>query len=67
MSKPISIAQLKRNLTGRPERIDTMIRALPQMIQAEIDSPHPDGKSPKVIKRLQKTLDMVIQLKMETV
>lgn len=67
MSKPISIAQLKRNLTGHPLRIDSMLRALPHMIQVEIDTPHPAGTSPKVIKRLQKTLDMVTQLKMETV
>lgn len=67
MSKPISNAQLKKNLTGKPEQIATMIRALPMMIQAEFDNPHPDGKSPKIIKKLQKTLDMVTKMQMETV
>ena len=67
MSKPISIAQLKRNLTGHPERIATMIRALPMMIAEEVKNPHPDGKSPKVIKGLQKRLDMCIKLQMETI
>lgn len=67
MSKPISNAQLKKNLTGKPEQIATMIRALPMMIQAEYDNPHPDGKSPSIIKKLQKNLDMVIRLQQETV
>jgi len=66
MSKSISNAQLKKNLTGKPEQIATMIRALPMMIQAEYDNPHPAGTSPKVIKTLQKTLDMVIRLQQET-
>jgi len=66
MSKPISNAQLKRNLTGKPDRIAQMMRALPLMIEQEIKVPHPAGTSPKVIKQLQKTLDMVTQLKMET-
>jgi hypothetical protein len=67
MSKAISNAQLKRNLTGHPERIATMIRALPMMIAEEVKNPHPAGTSPKVIKKLQKTLDMVTKLQMETV
>ena len=65
MSKAISNAQLKKNLTGKPDQIALMIRALPHMIQAEYDNPHPAGTSPKVIKKLQKTLDMVTKMQME--
>jgi len=67
MSKAISNAQLKKNLTGKPDQIALMIRALPHMIQAEYDNPHPAGTSPKVIKKLQKTLDMVIGMQKEIV
>lgn len=65
MSKAISNAQLKRNLTGKPDQIALMMRALPLMIQTEIDNPHPAGTSPKVIKRLKKTLDMVTKMQMD--
>ena len=65
MSKPISNAQLKRNLTGKPDQIALMMRAIPNMIEIEIKNPHPAGTSPKVIKRLQKTLDMVTKMQME--
>lgn len=67
MSKPISNAQLKKNLTGKVDRIDTMLRALPFMIQNEVDNPNPNGNSPKVIKNLRKQFDMITKLKMETV
>ena len=67
MSKAISNAQLKKNLTRKPDQIALMIRALPHMIQAEYDNPHPAGTSPKVIKKLQKTLDMVIGMQKEIV
>lgn len=67
MSKPISNAQLKKNLTGKVDRIDTMLRALPYMIQHEVDNPNPNGNSPKVIKNLEKQFDMILKLKMETV
>lgn len=66
MSKPISNAQLKRNLTGKPDQIALMMRSLPLMIEQEIKVPHPAGTSPKVIKQLQKTLDMVTKMSMET-
>ena len=67
MSKPISNAQLKKNLTGKVDRIDTMLRALPFMIQNEVENPNPNGNSPKVIKNLRKQFDMITKLKMETV
>jgi hypothetical protein len=67
MSKSISNAQLKKNLTGKPDQIALMIRALPLMIEQEVKVPHPAGTSPKVIKKLQKTLDMVTKMSMETV
>ena len=67
MSKPISNAQLKKNLTGKVDRIDTMLRAIPFMIQNEVNNPNPNGNSPKVIKNLRKQFDMITKLKMETV
>jgi len=65
MSKPISNAKLKRNLTGNPDQIALMMRALPNMIEQEYKCPHPAGTSPKIIKQLQKTLDMVTQMHLE--
>ena len=65
MSKPISMSRLKRNLTGNPDQIALMIRALPKMIEQEYKCPHPAGTSPKIIKQLQKTLDMVTKMQME--
>lgn len=67
MSKPISIARLKRNLAGDPDQIALMMRALPKMIEQEYKRSHPAGTSPKVIKQLQKTLDMVTKMQMEIV
>lgn len=67
MSRPISNEKLKRNLTGNPDQIALMMRTLPRMIEQEYKCPHPAGSSPKVIKRLQKTLDMVTKMQMEIV
>ena len=44
-----------------------MLRAIPFMIQNEVDNPNPNGNSPKVIKNLRKQFDMITKLKMETV
>jgi len=56
----ISVAQLKKNLTGRPEEIERMLRVLPDMIQREIDNPQ--VATPRVIKKLRAQLQMVQQL-----
>jgi pyoverdine/dityrosine biosynthesis protein Dit1 len=61
MSKPISVARLKKNLQNRPEAIERMYRVLPRFIQEEVETTN----NPKVIKSLTARLKMVSELMME--
>ena len=58
MSKPISVARLKENIKDRPESIALLKRTLPIEISREIAR----GSNEKIIKGLQKRLDMVMGL-----
>tara|TARA_X000000950_G_scaffold253493_1_gene316527 strand:+ start:57 stop:233 length:177 start_codon:yes stop_codon:yes gene_type:complete len=58
MSKPISVARLKENIKDRPESIALLKRTLPIEISREIAR----GSNEKIIKGLQKRLNMVMGL-----
>ena len=58
MSKPISVARLKENIKDRPESIALLKRTLPIEISREIAR----GSNEKIIKGLQKRLNMVMWL-----
>lgn len=55
MSKPISVAQLKKNIINNIEAQKVLMRTLPYQIKHEMENLN----NPKVIKGLQKRLDMV--------
>jgi hypothetical protein len=57
----ISIKRFKEQVVTNQESLDRMLRVLPHMIQQEFDNPLP--KSPKIIKDLQKRLDIAIAVK----
>ena len=58
MSKPISVARLKKNIENNIEAQKVLMRTLPYMIKHEMETLN----NPKVIKGLQKRLDMVQNL-----
>jgi len=58
MSKPISVARLKKNIINNIEAQKVLIRTLPYQIQYEKENIN----NPKVIKFLQARLDMVQNL-----
>jgi hypothetical protein len=58
MSKPISVAQLKKNIINNIEAQKILCRTLPYQIQQEKENLN----NPKVIKHLQARLDMVQNL-----
>tara|TARA_B100001093_G_C26800179_1_gene1002998 strand:- start:126 stop:302 length:177 start_codon:yes stop_codon:yes gene_type:complete len=58
MSKPISVARLKENIKDNPKSIALLKRTLPIEISREIIR----GSNEKIIKGLQKRLDMVMGL-----
>jgi len=62
MTRPIPVAQLRRQLQGRPEAIARMLRVLPIWIQEELLGPNP---SDRVVRGLQARLRMVEQLALE--
>ena len=65
MTRPIPIAQLRRQLQGRPEAIARMLRVLPVWIQEELDRPVPLPTTDRVLRDLQRRLRMVEQLALE--
>ena len=58
MSKPISVARLKKNIINNIEAQKVLMRTLPYQIKHEMETLN----NPKVIKGLQKRLDMVQNL-----
>lgn len=52
----ISVKNFKEQVINNQESLDRMLRVLPHMIQQEIELDLP--KSPKIIKDLQKRLDI---------
>lgn len=52
----ISVKRFKEQVVNNQESLDRMLRVLPHMIQQEIELDLP--KSPKIIKDLQKRLDI---------
>lgn len=52
----ISVKRFKEQVVNNQESLDRMLRVLPHMIQQEIELDLP--KSPKIIKDLQKRLDV---------
>ena len=58
MSKPISVARLKKNIENNIEAQKVLMRTLPYMIKHEMET----HNNPKVLKGLQKRLDMVQNL-----
>tara|TARA_B100002019_G_scaffold120422_1_gene103383 strand:+ start:405 stop:608 length:204 start_codon:yes stop_codon:yes gene_type:complete len=52
----ISVKRFKEQVINNQESLDRMLRVLPHMIQQEIELDLP--KSPKIIKDLQKRLDV---------
>lgn len=58
MSKPISVAKLKKNIINNIEAQKVLCRTLPHMIKHEMETTN----NTKVIKGLQKRLDMVQNL-----
>jgi len=52
----ISVKNFKEQVINNQESLDRMLRVLPHMIQQEIELDLP--KSPKIIKDLQKRLDV---------
>jgi hypothetical protein len=57
----ISVKRFKEQVVNNQESLDRMLRVLPHMIQQEIELDLP--KSPKIIKDLQKRLDIAIAVK----
>jgi len=53
----ISVKKYRELLINSNDSLQRALRVLPEMIQHEINNPHPAGTSPKVIKDLQKRLD----------
>jgi len=62
MSKPISIKKWKEQIINSNESLERALRVLPHMIQQEIEAPHINGTSPRVIKDLQKRLDVAREI-----
>ena len=52
----ISVKRFKEQVVNNQESLDRMLRVLPHMIQQEVELNLP--KSPKIIKDLQKRLDV---------
>ena len=52
----VSVKRFKEQVINNQESLDRMLRVLPRMIQQEIELNLP--KSPKIIKDLQKRLDI---------
>lgn len=52
----VSVKRFKEQVINSQESLDRMLRVLPRMIQQEIELNLP--KSPKIIKDLQKRLDI---------
>jgi len=52
----ISVKRFKEQVVNNQESLDRMLRVLPHMIQQEVELNLP--KSPKIIKDLQKRLDI---------
>ena len=65
MTRPIPVAQLRRQLQGRPEAVARMLRVLPIRIQEELDRPVPLPTTDRVVRGLQARLRMVEQLALE--
>ena len=73
MTRPIPVAQLRRQLQGRPEAIARMLRVLPILIQEELDHDSrlacghavPLPTTDRVVRDLQRRLRMVEQLALE--
>lgn len=59
----ISLKRHKEILVNSQESLERVLRIYPIWIQKEIDNPHPAGTSPRVIKDLQKRLDIAREIK----
>ena len=57
----ISVKRFSEQVINNPESLDRMLRVLPHMIQQELKLNLP--KSPKIIKDLQKRLDVCKEIK----
>ena len=57
----ISVKRFREQVINNPESLDRMLRVLPHMIQQELKLNLP--KSPKIIKDLQKRLDICREIK----
>jgi len=58
----ISVKKYRELLIANPESLQRALRVLPHEIQREIQNPHPAGTSPKVIKDLQKRLNVAREI-----
>jgi len=58
----ISVKKYKELLINSNDSLQRALRVLPHEIEREMQNPHPAGTSPKVIKDLQKRLNVAIEI-----